>query len=63
MFSETVVHQSLEMLRVDHRTLDLTASVALSERPPGDRVLLVVDQFEEVFTLCSDEEERSMFLA
>jgi WD40 repeat protein len=27
-----------------------------------DRVLIVVDQFEEVFTLCSDARERSRFL-
>jgi len=28
----------------------------------GDASLLVVDQFEEVFTLCRDEEERSAFV-
>ncbi|GAA2589017.1 BTAD domain-containing putative transcriptional regulator [Actinomadura fulvescens] len=27
------------------------------------RVLLVVDQFEEVFTLCADEDERTSFIA
>ncbi len=28
----------------------------------GDRLLLVVDQFEEIFTLCRDERERSRFI-
>jgi hypothetical protein len=27
------------------------------------RIVLVIDQFEEVFTLCSDEQERAQFLA
>src|SRR5262249_21369189 len=39
------------------------ASLALQDRPPAARLLLVVDQFEEVFTLCRDEEARRAFLA
>ncbi len=39
----------------------------LAGRPEGDRapdeLLLVVDQFEEVFTLCRDAEERERFVA
>ncbi|CAL9439660.1 hypothetical protein SUDANB95_02204 [Actinosynnema sp. ALI-1.44] len=30
--------------------------------PPGEDVLIVVDQFEEVFTLCADEDERRRFI-
>ncbi|MGW5849765.1 nSTAND1 domain-containing NTPase [Streptomyces sp. NPDC055254] len=30
--------------------------------PPPVRLVLLVDQFEEVFTLCSDEEERRAFV-
>ena len=30
--------------------------------PPEERVLIVVDQLEEVFTLCHDEGERAAFL-
>ncbi|MER6355435.1 caspase family protein [Streptomyces sp. NPDC001634] len=30
---------------------------------PGGRLLLVVDQFEEVFTACQDEDERRRFIA
>ncbi|MEV5550894.1 helix-turn-helix domain-containing protein [Streptomyces sp. NPDC052309] len=37
---------------------------AVDAGPPGPaaRVLLIVDQFEEVFTLCSDEAERTSFV-
>ncbi len=31
-------------------------------RPPPPRPVLIVDQFEELFTLCSDEEERRSFV-
>ncbi|OLF14722.1 nSTAND1 domain-containing NTPase [Actinophytocola xanthii] len=36
---------------------------ALANRAPGARLAIVVDQFEEVFTLCRDESERRSFLA
>ncbi|MBW4490632.1 MAG: CHAT domain-containing protein [Trichocoleus desertorum ATA4-8-CV12] len=32
------------------------------EKNPGDRFLLVVDQFEELYTLCRDARERLLFL-
>ncbi|MEU6057902.1 AAA family ATPase [Streptomyces sp. NPDC047097] len=35
----------------------------LAERPSGAEMFLVVDQFEEVFTLCRSEEERASFIA
>ncbi|WP_345511533.1 hypothetical protein [Phytohabitans houttuyneae] len=35
---------------------------ALAGRPEEARLLLVVDQFEEVFTLCADERERATFI-
>ena len=34
----------------------------LADDGDGARVVLVVDQFEEAFTLCNDEEERARFL-
>ncbi|MCC5654213.1 hypothetical protein LC609_31430, partial [Nostoc sp. XA013] len=37
-------------------------SVVISRLPVSERFLLVVDQFEEVFTLCSKEEDRSRFI-
>jgi WD40 repeat protein len=36
---------------------------ALGDVPSGSAVLLVVDQFEELFTLCRDAAERTMFVA
>ncbi len=40
--------------------LGLTDAAA---RTAGDRFLLVVDQFEELFTLCQDADERTAFMA
>jgi WD40 repeat protein len=42
--------------------LDLAIRQALIGRPPSVQMLLVVDQFEEVFILCSDERERTAFI-
>jgi len=33
------------------------------DRLPTERVVLVIDQFEEIFTQCRDEQERSKFFA
>jgi WD40 repeat protein/energy-coupling factor transporter ATP-binding protein EcfA2 len=49
---------TLDTLEQDPRTLHLAVELALADRPAGDRVLVVVDQLEEVFTLCRDESER-----
>src|SRR5581483_863491 len=35
----------------------------LADQPAGCELLLVVDQFEEVFTRCVDAEQRSRFVA
>ncbi len=35
---------------------------ALSGLVPGDRIVLAVDQFEELFTACQDEDERTAFI-
>jgi TIR domain/Leucine rich repeat len=45
-------------LRASENTLHLTARLALRDTSPGRRALLLVDQFEEVFTLCPDEGAR-----
>jgi energy-coupling factor transporter ATP-binding protein EcfA2 len=49
---------TLDALAEDPRVLHLSVELALSGRPPGERVLVIVDQLEEVFTLCRDETER-----
>ena len=43
-------------------SLDQLAAEALAGRPPEARLLLVVDQFEEVFTACRDDQARRGFI-
>ncbi|MBY8881201.1 nSTAND1 domain-containing NTPase [Actinacidiphila acidipaludis] len=52
-----------EDLRTGPRALHLTALQLLAGRPPESELLLVIDQFEEIFTLCADAEERAAFIA
>jgi WD40 repeat protein len=52
----------LRDLETDPRSLDLAVRYATSAALPGTRFALVVDQFEELFTLCDDERERQRFL-
>ncbi len=42
--------------------LHLTARLALRDAPPARRLVLLVDHFEEVFTLCSDDAARKAFI-
>ena len=50
-------------LAADERGLHRLVRQALVDRPADAEVVLVVDQFEEVFTLCRDTGERSRFVA
>lgn len=61
--ADGAMQQTLDALAGDERTFHLTVSLALFEQPPELPLVLIVDQFEEVFTLCRDEKERSAFLA
>lgn len=51
----------MDDLKRDHRTLSLYAGQVLKTRP-GSHLLLVVDQFEELFTLCRSEKDRFNFI-
>ncbi|WP_155352419.1 BTAD domain-containing putative transcriptional regulator [Acrocarpospora macrocephala] len=51
-----------EDLARDPSQLDIALRNAMAPGPPETRVLLVVDQFEEVFTLCADPAERDLFI-
>jgi WD40 repeat protein len=51
-----------EELAGDPAALDIAVRTVLAAGPAESRVLLVVDQFEEVFTLCADEGERVRFI-
>jgi WD40 repeat protein len=57
------VHRMREELRSDPAALDIAIRGALVAGPPETRALLVVDQFEELFTLCADQGERRRFIA
>jgi WD40 repeat protein/tRNA A-37 threonylcarbamoyl transferase component Bud32/energy-coupling factor transporter ATP-binding protein EcfA2 len=46
----------------DGRALHLAMRRAWSDGPPERRLLLVVDQLEEIFTLCDDEKTRRRFI-
>ena len=42
----------------EQRRLHLTAQLVLHDQPETHRLFLLIDQFEEVFTLCNDEPAR-----
>jgi hypothetical protein len=46
----------------EQRRLHLTAGIALPERPGSHRLFVLIDQFEETFTLCKDEVARAKFI-
>ena len=51
----------LDDLAADPRSLHLAAA-RIAHRDGGGPVLLIVDQFEELFTLCRDDAERKAFV-
>jgi WD40 repeat protein len=57
----SVAHRPPPDLR-DRLWTDEQALVHIVNRSIKNEVLLVVDQFEETYTLCTDEEERQQFL-
>ncbi|HTI25733.1 MAG TPA: hypothetical protein VL652_32385 [Kutzneria sp.] len=50
-------------LAEDPANLGIHVRQALVDAPPEAEVVFIVDQFEEVFTLCDDEQERDQFVA
>ena len=57
------MQRTIDQLRADHRSLDLAACLACASANGTERLVLVVDQLEEMFTLCADEGERAAFVA
>jgi len=53
---------TLRALRGDPGALGAAVAGALADRAPGARLALVVDQGEELFTVCRDDGERAAFL-
>lgn len=60
---DRAVQPTLDRLAADRRTLDHVARLALADRSHSARLVLCVDQFEEAFALCPDEQERRAFFA
>ena len=56
------MRQLQDDLRADKRTLHTEARIELAEHNASARLLIVFDQFEELFTLCRDEQERRQLL-
>jgi WD40 repeat protein len=55
---------TVDRLAQDARSLHLSVELGLADRPAVERVVVVVDQLEEVFTLCHDESQRrQLFVA
>jgi WD40 repeat protein/energy-coupling factor transporter ATP-binding protein EcfA2 len=63
LYPQESMNRTLDQMNEDERTLHLSVSLGLSEQPQTARTVLVIDQFEEIFTLCRDERERTQFLA
>ena len=46
----------------EQRRLHLTAQLALHDQPENHRLFVLIDQFEEIFTVCSDEAARGQLI-
>ena len=57
------IQPTLDSLATDARTLHLAVSLALARQSRTARVVLVIDQFEELFTQCWDPLEQAQFVA
>jgi hypothetical protein len=51
-----------DALKDEPRLVHVQASLAMRDSGEGARLLVLVDQFEEVFTLCGSESERAGFI-
>jgi WD40 repeat protein len=63
LFPAGAIHDTVDRLEADERTLHLAVGQGMLRTPEEQRTVLVVDQFEEVFTLCRDEDQRRAFIA
>jgi WD40 repeat protein len=58
----SAVRHLMADLVADPRSLHLFARLALRDAPPARRLVVLVDQFEEVFTLARDEASRAALI-
>ncbi|MFQ5795402.1 MAG: AAA family ATPase, partial [Candidatus Bipolaricaulia bacterium] len=60
--TSSAVRDLIEALRSNERTLHIITRLALRDAPQDRRLVLLVDQFEELFTLCDDEHLRQALI-
>lgn len=60
--STNLIRQLIESLRAHPDTLQLTSDTNLSAGATTNRHVVLIDQFEEIFTQCQDESERKAFI-
>jgi len=53
-----VVFDRLQGRKDGERSLHVASGLVLGEPPRAERLVVLVDQFEKIFTLCTDEAER-----
>jgi hypothetical protein len=53
----------MNALKADERTLHQAARLAFHSAPASRRLVALVDQFEEVFTICRDDDARDAMAA
>src|SRR5271166_3592340 len=61
--SPVAVQGLMSGLQATENTLHLTTRLTLCDAPPARRLVLLIVQFEEVFTLCEDEKTRKALFA
>jgi WD40 repeat protein len=61
--SAVAVQGLMAGLKAEENTLHVAARLALRDAPPERRAMFLVDQFEEVFTLCENDPIRQAFFA
>jgi WD40 repeat protein/ABC-type oligopeptide transport system ATPase subunit len=60
--STAAIRQLMKDMSSDPSSLNLHVRKLLSQPKSGDLLVIVVDQFEELFTLCDDVSERKIFI-
>lgn len=61
--SPSAVRDLIRDLGADPHMLHLTTRLSLRDAASDRRLVVLVDQFEEIFTLCPDEEQRKAIIA
>jgi WD40 repeat protein len=60
---ENLAGDSITQLGIEEKVATLSANLAdWSQQHPNTKMLLVIDQFEELITLCQDDREREQFI-